>query len=350
MRIGFIFNRESWNIAYRAEGPAEALRRRGHEVVIVVRDHEAPIDLAPLHACDVVHIYRQADDRLRRSAEALQQRGVAITWDNDDDVRRMPSADQRRLGLNRRDLERAFQYQVKMARTADLVTTTSDALAEEFRKHGAARVARIENHLFESQYARSRTDRRRVVIGWVAGTEHGADDRALGMAQTLDRVLARHPKAHVDTVGIALDLPPARYQRQLVIPLAQLSRHISAYDIAIAPIADIPMSYTRSNVKVKEYAAAGVPWLASARGPYLGLGPEQGGMLVEDDGWEQALDTLITSRLTRYRLGRRAASWAKTQLVDRHVDQWLAAFEDAVAARRQARVQAPPPGARRAVR
>jgi hypothetical protein len=58
-------------------------------------------------------------------------------------------------------------------------------------------------------------------------------------------------------------------------------------------------------VRVKEYAAAGVRWLASPIGPYAGLGEKQGGRLVPDGRWFEELDRLI--RDERARSQRRAA-------------------------------------------
>jgi glycosyltransferase involved in cell wall biosynthesis len=83
-------------------------------------------------------------------------------------------------------------------------------------------------------------------------------------------------------------------------------------------------------VKLKEYAALGIPWLASPVGPYVGLGEAQGGLLVQDAEWGRALGSLIEHPLRRARLGRRARAWAASQTIDFAVAQWEAAFEDAV--------------------
>jgi glycosyltransferase involved in cell wall biosynthesis len=105
----------------------------------------------------------------------------------------------------------------------------------------------------------------------------------------------------------------------------------------IAPLADIPFNRTRSNVKLKEYASAGTPWLASPVGPYAGMGEQQGGRLVADDGWFAALDDLIGHRFARRRLGRKARAWAKTQTIDQAVARWEAVLEEAIERRRAQR-------------
>jgi glycosyltransferase involved in cell wall biosynthesis len=332
MRIGVLYKPEGWNVAYRAQGPAEALRARGHDVRVVVRANDDSFDPQPFMDCDIVHIYRLSDDGVRRLVDGLHARGVAVSWDNDDDVRLIPTVRRRQLKLDQYKIERAWQSQVKMMRRADVVTTTTEYLADAFASVGASRVVRIENYLFDAQYQCSRPSRDRLLIGWVAAAEHEADDQALRVSQNLRQALERHPALHVVTIGLALHVDHARYERLAQIPLRNLNEQVRRFDIAIAPLADIPMSYARSNVKVKEYAAAGVPWLASARGPYAGLGAAQGGMVVEDGDWQQAFDTLLGSRLKRWRLRRNATSWAKTQSIERHVDKWERAFEEAIEA------------------
>ena len=74
-------------------------------------------------------------------------------------------------------------------------------------------------------------------------------------------------------------------------------------------------------MKLKEYAAAGVPWLASPIGPYAGLGEQQGGRLVADDRWYEELVRLIEKPRERRKLAKRGAKWV--------------AERDALAARRR---------------
>jgi glycosyltransferase involved in cell wall biosynthesis len=97
--------------------------------------------------------------------------------------------------------------------------------------------------------------------------------------------------------------------------------------IAIAPLANLPFNMTRSDIKLKEYAASGVPWLASPVGPYIGLGEREGGVLVPDDGWFDALDRLVCHQRDRRRLARRARSWAKDQMIEMAADRWERVFE-----------------------
>jgi len=83
-------------------------------------------------------------------------------------------------------------------------------------------------------------------------------------------------------------------------------------------------------VKLKEYGAAGAMWLASPVGPYVGMGEEQGGLLVEDDAWLPALEALLTDPDRRRALAATARRWAEQQTISAGAARWQAVFRGAV--------------------
>jgi hypothetical protein len=81
MRIGVAWVPNS-NANYRAIDPMKAMIRRGHEVVWPATGDGAA-DASRLASCDVVHVYRRADDETRRVLAHLARAGVAITFDTE---------------------------------------------------------------------------------------------------------------------------------------------------------------------------------------------------------------------------------------------------------------------------
>src|SRR5205807_2938300 len=132
----------------------------------------------------------------------------------------------------------------------------------------------------------------------------------LGIADALRQVVAEHENVRVECIGVNLRLKE-RYRHLASVPFRELPSRIGGFDIGIAPLADIPANRARSDIKLKEYAASGVPWLASPVSPYVRLGENQGGRLVTDDAWFEALDYMVTHRFKRARLARKANAWAK---------------------------------------
>ena len=134
----------------------------------------------------------------------------------------------------------------------------------------------------------------------------------------------------------------------------------SEFDIGLAPLRDTAFNRARSNVKLKEYAAAGAMWLASPVGPYVGMGEEQGGLLVGDGDWLADARSAADDADRRRALAAGRAAWAQSQTIRAGAARWQAAYRDAVeraraaAERRGARAarsprvdhRAPPPGGR----
>ncbi len=224
-------------------------------------------------------------------------------WDNDDNLNAVPEAS---LVKNRRGGlldQKTFRDAGLMVRAADLVTTPSATLAELYRSWGADRVTVVGNFLPASWSAVPPRPHDGVVIGWVAGEEHRHDLERLRIAETLAALLGRHADVRIRSVGLDMGFSgDDRCSYVKHVPYRELGAELAGFDVGIAPLDDIPFNRARSDVKLKEYAAAGVPWLASPIGPYAGLGEKQGGRLVADGDWLAALDRIVSK-------GRSGASW-----------------------------------------
>lgn len=323
MRIGAVWE-PSANAHYRAFDPLQAMERRGHEVVWP-KDPSAEPNVRQLVKCDVVHVYRHPY-ALEEFVE-LDRRGTPITYDNDDDFTAVPKDSRPYQEIGGLTLQRYFYLTVKVARLARLCTTTNEVLAEKYRRAGVGRVEVIGNYLTPDTW-RQTNRHDGLVVGWVAAREHEPDAARLKLADALERLLLKHPHVRVDCIGVDLRLQE-RYRHDDSVPFLDLPRRIARFDIGIAPLVDSPFNRARSDIKLKEYGASGIPWLASPVGPYAELGEDQGGRLVSDDGWFEALDRLVTSGRDRRRLGRKAKRWAKGQTIERVADRWERLFLEA---------------------
>lgn len=330
MHVIALANDPSAGAAYRAELPMRALADLGHRAEFVLWDQrDTPPPFEQLRRADVVHMWRLFRGPARRLATALREAGVAVVFDNDDDMTRVPKG-----SPAYREMSAAKEQVAKelgaMLRLADLVTTTCAELGGRLRRLGGGDVRVVENYV-EAGFLRERraTDGDGVVVGWVAAAEHRGDLKELRLRRTLEQLLEAQP--HVSLVGVGVDLGVRheRYTHVPTVPFPELPDTIATFDLALAPIADVSFNRVRSNIKVKEYAAAGVPWLSSPIGPYKDLGAEQGGRLVQDYGWTEALTDLVNDAPARAALAENAAAWGRTQTVIHNVAEWEAAFAQA---------------------
>jgi glycosyltransferase involved in cell wall biosynthesis len=331
MRIAYVADPTTGNGFYRGTGPMAALQQvRGHDVrEVSINDGDPP--LAAVRDIDVLHLHRYAEEGAVGLAREAKAHGAAVVWDNDDDMGSVPKGTpgyRRQGGML---WERRLAGMRKIFQVADLVTAPSRALVERLREYGARHAEVIENHVPDQFVQRSRPPREGVTIGWIAGLEHQLDVERVPVREALQRLLDERPEVRVTSFGLGLGLRSERYRHVDVVPLMELARAASAFDVGIAPLSDIAMNRARSNIKLKEYAAAGACWLASPTGPYADLGEKQGGRLVDDHDWHDAIARLLDKPRERAKLTKRAGKWVAGETLSKNARTWEARFEEAIA-------------------
>jgi len=322
MRIAVFADEDDASCAYRALEPMRELTERGHTVWV----NPASESASEIADFDAVLISRWIGEQVQSIARYMRKAGLAVLWDHDDAWHIAPHLQHKGM-----EAQRITARVKKMVGFADVVTTTSEPLAETYRALGARSAHVIENYL-GSHFAdlETRTNGSGIVLGWAAALDHQADWKALQLQPVVERLLDAHRDLRIETIGpLDLGLPPDRYTSTPWVPLDQLGAHLTRFDVGIAPIADIPFNRARSNIKVKEYAAAGVAWAASPIGPYVGLGERQGGRLVPDDRWYEELDLLIRKARLRRKLVKQGRTWARENMLEGNLGKWEAALADA---------------------
>jgi glycosyltransferase involved in cell wall biosynthesis len=307
---------------YRAYQPMMALGRRGHAVEL---KHQTDDLALPGAGCELVYVARYRGAAARHLVQQARAFGAAVVWDCDDDIltsRLDGDEEARRLVAETRE----------MLDLADVVTTTNDRLADIFLEHGARSVITLPNFLTAPNVEARRREHEGLVIGWIAWMDHQKDWDRLGLEQVFRELLDRYDDLHVESVGpIDLGLDSDRCNSRGVLLFDQLGPAIAGFDIGIAPLSpEIPANHSRSDIKLKEYAIAGVPWLASPIGPYAEMGEGQGGRLVPDDGWLDALDRMVRDSRGRRKLAKRGSRWARDHVLVQNLDVWEDMLYEAV--------------------
>jgi glycosyltransferase involved in cell wall biosynthesis len=304
---------------YRAIHPLNELARRGHVIGFYPDEAHLQATDEELDALadefDVVFMMRHSDEHAQALARRLRERAMPVVWDYDDDVRS----------------EEYIARATAMAQAVDVVTTTNDILADRHLERGARYVISIPNYLTRRAAETPRRKHDGLVLGYIGWIDHQDDWDQLGFEEIVRELLDLHEDLRVESVGpIDLRLPRERYSQTDALPFDQLPGRIAGFDLAIAPLIDRIGNDTRSDIKLKEYAIAGVPWLASPLGPYAEHGEEHGGQLVADDEWFEALDDLISDGKLRKKLAKAGQKWAREQTLERNVDIWEDALLEAI--------------------
>lgn len=330
MRIAFIANPEAPGGWYRGIGPMLALGEQGHDICQVWRP-EAGIrgELAAGH--DVLLIYRAHEEEVLQLARAAKQAGMTIVYDNDDDLRSVASNNAAARDYKGFAGDRALRQIRRLLQLSDVAIASSPPIAERFREYGAEHVVTIENYVPDAALnASAPPNGERVIAGWLAGNEHHVDMERMPLRAQFERLLDAYPELVIETVGVSMGIKHERYRNDPHVDFFDLPAKQAQFDIGMAPIADIPFNHARSNIKVKEYAVLGRAWLASPIGPYAPLGERQGGRLVPDDGWYDAIARLIEKPRERRKLAKRARRWGREQAMSANVHLWKDAITAAI--------------------
>lgn len=190
----------------------------------------------------------------------------------------------------------------KTLESSDVVTASTPFLVEQFSNWGIPTLL-IENSVSSFMFSTRRHREGRPIVGWTGSTAHRSGDLPIlkpVFSAVSSLVSFHHTGYHSshpsfgDETGIEKDLlstlpllAPHEYPRGFV------------FDIGVVPLADVPFNDAKSWIKGIEYAAAGIPFIASPSREYVRLFKEYGiGRLAYDTAdWISHIEELSDPQL-----------------------------------------------------
>ncbi len=160
-------------------------------------------------------------------------------------------------------------------RLVDAVTVSTPYLAEQIRVYNP-NVYVLPNFVKAGLLNLNRPRRDKLTIGWAAGSSHLID--IVTVADQLRRVLEANPQVDMHFMGY--DWSPELHRADLQSAVKRQCRWSNwqadvgeyykqvDFDIAIAPLADVPFNRSKSDIRAKEMAAMGIPIVAADLLPY----------------------------------------------------------------------------------
>jgi hypothetical protein len=95
-------------------------------------------------------------------------------------------------------------------------------------------------------------------------------------------------------------------------------------DIGIAPLRNMPFNEAKSEIKLLEYSASGIPWVASASSSYANLSATWGAGRIahRPHQWLRHLRELVGSRQLRIEEGQRLYELSRTRDITHGISLW----------------------------
>jgi glycosyltransferase involved in cell wall biosynthesis len=157
----------------------------------------------------------------------------------------------------------------------------------------------------EAYAAKHHREGKAVVLGWMGNV--GNIPRLLSLAPVLRRLAARHPIRVRVVAPCEVEMPGVPVE-SLRHPWSRSSEaaDLEAMDIGLLPLSGGAIERGKFPFKALQYAAAGLPFVASAVETDSDLVSESSGgalLAAGDDEWLGALDRLVSSAALRARIG-----------------------------------------------
>lgn len=309
---------------YRCHVPGIELLKKGHEIML---DHT--ITPQQVDWADVVVFQRQTSPDAMAAIGYANSSFKRTIYELDDDVWNIHPSNPAYQTWSKPGMLQAAE---ECIRSCQAVTTTTPALAEQLSKMNKD-VNVIPNMLPGEFWRYERPKPQRddaVTIGWAGSITHFADLKILEGA--MEQVLDEYPHVEFLYAGAAEIpfKPHARMRARLdSVKLEQYPWLLWNFDIGLAPVLDTKFNRCKSDLKYLEYAAVGLPVIASKVEPYANsvVHGENGYLARNPKDWLKYLKRLIGDRELRERLGANAKRFAESRMVERNVALWERAYK-----------------------
>lgn len=288
---------------YRIRFPLEALAEQGAHV----RIHQGVLSLGELQEFDIILAQRQFHESVLDMLQSAQLMGKTILFEIDDNVhavhRNSPVYDDFRPGSP------AYEGVRDVMKACDGLFTSSPELASQYSKW-AKRTWVLPNCVdigfrdWETPVPRHPELEGKLVIGWAGSITH-QDDWAPLMG-VIPEILDKYPHTAFALVSAyqtmdifveQLKLPTERVVRLDPVPFARYPELPAQFDIGLVPVVNTEFNRAKSDLKLVEYGARHVPYVASRIAPYSRFHTDtggQGGYLCNGrQEWVDAISTFV---------------------------------------------------------
>lgn len=279
-----------------------------------------------LHDVDVIIMQRLMHDTLPEHMKLAQKAGQIIINDLDDWYWGLDTSNQAFLSSHPKTSPREnTNHYRKVLATSDRITVSTpylrDRLMQMFRDCPPIDILEntVDVHRFKVHEHITET---KPIVGWVGSTNHRSGDLEIlsGIIpplQKLDLISLQHSGNHLSAPSLASKWNITETS-VTTLPATDPENYPSllTMDIGIAPLRDTPFNHAKSDIKVLEYSASGIPWVASDLPAYDTLQKLWGlGRVAKKNKakeWQRHIKELLDPKVRAEEgLALREASWSR---------------------------------------
>ena len=321
---------------YRMAWPGAAVYRTGKPVNVmnrapqIVVDHQGLIHGISTGSANVVVFQRPGSYQFSQVIPILQSKGIKVVIDMDDSLSTIhPRNSAYRTYDPRINHKINWMHAAKACELADLVTVTTDALAEEYGKHG--RVVIIPNHIPTSYLKVQRPSNEVPVIGWAGWTSTHIDDLRVtsGMInQVLTDTGAKFAAFGDEKIFFDLGIrrrPP--HEHWGFTSIIEYPARLAGMDIGLVPLQKSTFNEAKSWLKGLEMASLGIVPVVTPVGDYQNL-IDMGAALpaANPKEWYIVVKNLVEDNEYRQEMSKKVREIASDWTIEDNSHKWWKAW------------------------
>ena len=330
---------------YRCHQPAAFLRTRGLMNTIV--DYKETTKEHIMQA-DIVVFQETGSLKGVEAMNFAKEVGKPVVVEIDDDVRTISPRNEGGYGAWNPGTLFIYRF-IQQISHADAMTVSTNQLAREYSPYNN-NIYVLPNYLNENKWTNNLTKKQDdyIRIGWAGGNAHLDDLRLI--SKVIEKIVKEYKgKVKFETMGmIKKELqntfsgleefhdtcPKCGYQGESVTWMGEqidnypmvLASH--GWDIALAPIVNNAFNSAKSDIKLKEYAATGLPIIASAVTPYIEAKEDGCNVILAKsfDEWYNSIKELIENPDKRIEIVKHNKNWVKNKWIGDNVIKYYEAY------------------------
>ena len=362
---------------YRCIAPARELRKRGHDADIpphtIERNEKGAetlkFEVTEIPDADVYVLQRRQESEWPVLAKYLRDMGKVVVAETDDWFLGIPTYNpaaggtspykrwfatevdekgqphivairRERKDASRENMHRTFSQ-------ATLLTVTTNFLAEQYSRYNP-NVRVVPNYLdwemWERVTPQYEVERERLRIGWMGSLTWRKGDLQI-LQGLIGPFMRRHPEIDFVAAGDNgevihdfLEIPDDQRITYGRANFPDLPLITAVMDIGLIPLELNNFNEAKSDLKGREYAACGVPCIASPTESYRGWVEEgtNGFLARRPKDWLRHLEAMVSDDGLRRQMGKAARDKARANTIQEHVGEWEQVFQEHVGESRNA--------------
>lgn len=303
-----------------------------HGFGILIPDNKA------IHGWDIVVLKLIMLERVVEQVDKAMAKGQKIIVDLDD---HMEGLEKTNLAYTMTSPEKNpknnREHYFKIIEKATALTTSTPFLQEFYQKKHPDKPVYLVRNGIDTDRWQMRKDHSNWLptFGWVGATPWRSGDLQILSPYFGEFLKEKHVRFHhsgsiinAPSVSQQVGIDPDIFSSEPMQPINTYPKMFRKIDVGIVPLTDVPFNHAKSFIKGLEYAAAGVPFIASPLPEYEYLASKGVGRIAKNqDEWLSHAEELLNPKVRKEERIKNREIVEKEFSMEKRGKDWEEVFE-----------------------